>query len=283
MVGPVSEPFSGAMLSLPNGVCTMPSAAVPATMFASPRNWAMVGSSGMVVEGFGGGELADPAVVDDPDQVGDRERLGLVVGDEDRWWRAGRAGSASRRSAATSAGSASREENGSSSSTSRGSGSEGSGERDPLLLAAGELVRVALAQTAQSDQVEQLFDPPELRSRRGSPKAMFLATVRWGKRLPSWATKPIRRLVGGHEPCGRVDDLAIEGDRPGVGSVEAGDQAQQGRLAAAGLPEHGDDRPVGDFEVEAVEHRGCTERLVMAWQAIVLTSAPPGSIRCPGR
>ena len=56
---------------------------------------------------------------------------------------------------------------------------------------------------------------------------------------------PLRR-----EP-GRV--LAREQDLAGVGALEAGDDAQQGRLAGAARAEHGRERAVGDLERDVVE------------------------------
>ena len=75
---------------------------------------------------------------------------------------------------------ASSDENGSSSSTTAGLGGQRPGQRDPLLLAAGELVRVAAARgsAARLDQVEQLGDAGAARARaRGSPKAMLARDV----------------------------------------------------------------------------------------------------------
>ncbi len=62
-------------------------------------------------------------------------------------------------------------------------GRQGASQRDPLLLAAGELVRVLVALAMQADRCQQLAHPqvgifsPGLRPR---PKATFCSTVRCG-------------------------------------------------------------------------------------------------------
>ena len=59
-------------------------------------------------------------------------------------------------------------------------------ERDALLLAARELVGIALLQLAQPHQVEQLTHPRAIAAR--SPKPMLPRTVRCGNSAPSWGT-----------------------------------------------------------------------------------------------
>ena len=83
---------------------------------------------------------------------------------------------------------ASSADSGSSSSSTRGSQRERAGERDPLLLAAGELVRVAVAVVGQADQLEQLLGAGAALGRAGtlrtrSPNATLSRALRLGKRL----------------------------------------------------------------------------------------------------
>ena len=59
------------------------------------------------------------------------------------------------------------------------------GQRDPLLLAAGELVRVAAAEAGQARRRQQLGGAPRRGAPgRASPNPTFAATVRCGNRLP---------------------------------------------------------------------------------------------------
>src|ERR1700739_4726651 len=52
-----------------------------------------------------------------------------------------------------------------------------------------------------------------------------------------------------------VDDPTRDGDAAGVNSLESGDAAQQGRLAAARHTEHGGDGSGGHLQVHVVKHR----------------------------
>ena len=61
---------------------------------------------------------------------------------------------------------------------------ERAGERDALLLAAGQLVRILVRVADQTHCFHQLRDAPRALGPRGaacSPKPMFSATGRWGK------------------------------------------------------------------------------------------------------
>ena len=62
------------------------------------------------------------------------------------------------------------------------------GQRHPLLLAAGQLVRVALAEAGQADRLQQLDRAARAAARPGRPKPTLAATVRCGNRLPSCGT-----------------------------------------------------------------------------------------------
>ncbi len=75
-------------------------------------------------------------------------------------------------------------------------------ERDALLHAARELVRIALAGVPEPDELEQLSDPLapvglRLADRIRSPYSTFCSAVMFGKRLYAWKTMPMSRLFGG--------------------------------------------------------------------------------------
>ena len=79
---------------------------------------------------------------------------------------------------------------------------EGAGQRDPLLLAARQLVRVAVALVGQVDELEELADAlADLRPsgclRTRSPNPMLSATVMFGNRAYDWKTIPMLRRFGG--------------------------------------------------------------------------------------
>src|SRR3954470_6442717 len=180
-----------------------------------------------------------------------------------------------RRSARTLASSA---PNGSSRSSTRGSpgrararairpggpapgGAQGARERDPLALAAAELAGVARLVAAQADDPEQLVD---LRRDLGlralvdaQPEGDVLAHGHVLERrvvLEDEADAAALRGQGGGV-------LVRDDDAPGVGQLEAGDHAQQRRLARAAGPEQRSERAVLHVEGDVVERAELPELL----------------------
>ena len=130
---------------------------------------------------------------------------------------------------------------------------EGPRERDPLLLAAGQLVRVAPALGEQADELEHLVrSPPPLRAvHPAQPQAVGDVV----------AGRHVREQAVGLEDHAHVaavgrhvgDVLAVDDDPAAVRLVEPGQRAQRGRLAAAGRAEQRDQLPRGDLQGETVE------------------------------
>jgi hypothetical protein len=163
---------------------------------ASPTKAGQLGVDRAAVEVFGGGVLRDLPVAQRRDPVGHRQRLVLVVGHQDR----GGAGPAEDLlDVGADAGPQVRVERGErlvEQHHGRLDG-QGPGQRDPLLLAAGQLMRVPLAQPAQAHRSSMSADRPARRSPADSPNPTLAATVRCGNRLPSCGTYPMRRRSGG--------------------------------------------------------------------------------------
>ena len=66
---------------------------------------------------------------------------------------------------------------------------QGASQGDPLLLASGQLVRVAAAVARQAHELEQLVDPcPFGSGPRPRPKPTLRPTLRCGNSAPSWGT-----------------------------------------------------------------------------------------------
>ena len=90
---------------------------------------------------------------------------------------------------------------------------ERAGDRDPLLLAAGELVGHPVALALEADQLEGLGDHLVDRAARGLPitcsaNATFSATVLFGSSRKSWKTVPIwRRSRGTFQLASRLISL----------------------------------------------------------------------------
>ena len=91
-------------------------------------------------------------------------------------------------------------------------------------------------------------------SRRGKPKPMFSAMLRWGKSAPSCATYPIATMCRNRlRPIGQ--DLSVKHHLPGIRRIESGDDAQERRLARAGRSHHGGAAVGAHAEIHAVERR----------------------------
>ena len=154
--------------------------------FIVPTNSATNAVAGRSYSSSGRGELLQPAGAHHADPVGHRQRLRLVVGDEDGGDAELELEPADLLAQLHPHLGVERRQRLVEQQHPRAQG-ERAGQRDPLLLAAGELVRVAVAVVGQADQLQQLGGPARrsalarLRTRR--PKATLSATVRFGKRL----------------------------------------------------------------------------------------------------
>ena len=182
-------------------------------------------------------DLLDPAVAHDHDPVGQRERLLLVVGDV----HGGDPELALDRPDLLA-------QDDPDLGVERGQrlveeedlrlDGERPGQRDALLLAARQLVRVAVAATLEVDQLEQLADAPlDLGLRALADLAartpMLSATVMFGNSAYDWKTIPTLRWFGGLYVMSLPSIVIVPGGR----LLEAGDHPQRRRLAAAGWAE----------------------------------------------
>ena len=122
-----------------------------------------------------------------------------------------------------------------------GVGGQRPGERDALLLAAGEGGGAAVGIPGQPDEIEQLGDPggPRAAPRAAQPQrvADVVAHARLGEELPVLEHQGEATLVRGH--AGEVG--AAPADGAGGGLLQPGDRPQQRGLAAARRPEDRED------------------------------------------
>ncbi len=170
----------------------------------------------------GGAGLDQPALAEHGDLVGQRQGLGLVVGDQQAGGLRGPQGpgdGAARRLAqrGVEGGEGLVEED------DGGARGQRAGQGDPLLLAAGELVRGAAAEGARElDEVEHLVDPGARAAlAAGQPEADVggHVEVREERALLRDVADPA--VLRGHRPAGAGDDPVVEGDgarRRGSGS-----------------------------------------------------------------
>src|SRR5699024_110976 len=117
-----------------------------------------------------------------------------------------------------------------------------SGRGSALGDAAGALSGALVGGMVETDQLQQLRDPPAAGLPAGAAGQAEGDVP--GQGAPGQQT---RLLEGdGRAVVGSVDRGGPDADDPVARGVQPGDQAQQGRLAAAGGADHGEDLPGGD-------------------------------------
>ena len=141
---------------------------------------------------------------------------------------------------------------------------EDPGDRDPLLLAARELARVAVGEAAEGDEVERLrhpvipFGPRDLA--HGEAVLHVAPDAQVGKEGVALEDHPDVAPVGRHEGHVALSDH----DATLLGDVEARDAAKEGGLAAARGSEQGHDLAAVDAERAFLEHPGRARRTCRA-------------------
>ena len=163
------------------------------------------------------------------------------------------------------------------------------GDRDALLLAAGELRRHLLRLVGDTRPARAAPSPAPrrpccdiLRTRIG-PRVTFSSTVLCANRLNDWKTMPTsarslaspRALVGQH--------LAVDRDRAGVDRLEPVDRAAEGRLARAARPDDDDDLALCTLVVDVLQHVEFAEVLVDVVDDDERFTAPSPDARRHGR
>src|SRR5437870_2051614 len=134
-------------------------------------------------------------------------------------------------------------------------------ERDPLLLAAGELARIAVLEPGEIHLPESLGEPPSDRGAVELPEPEAVSDV--GAR---GHVGPERVVLEDHADVTLVGSQLVhaalaEPDLAGVGCPKARDEAEQRRLAAAGRPEQCEELAVGDLERNPVDGGHAVEAL----------------------
>jgi hypothetical protein len=135
------------------------------------------------------------------------------------------------------------------------------GQRDPLLLSAGEHRRRAGGEVRESDPVQRR-QRPFARLRLGG--ARMLGPQREHHVLQHGHVRPDRvgleddadgAMVGAEEDAlaGGGHHGAVDGDLAAVRALQAGDEPQGRGLAAAAGAEQGDQLALGDLDVDAVD------------------------------
>ena len=212
-----------------------------------------LGARRVGVESLWGVVLAYLPVVDYRDTVGERERLVLVVGDEQRsrtrlFEHTPDVLAQDRPQARVEGGERLVQQH------ERRFDGERPGEGYALLLATGELVGIAPFQPAQPDHVQQLANPLPAPLTPGQAEADVLFHRQVREQAPVLGHEADTSPIGRHVVIAVVDDLAGEPHHTAVGTFEACDHPQQRRLPASRRPEDGGERSRDDREVEAAQH-----------------------------
>ena len=194
-----------------------PRAASPPIRLEVPTKPATNGLAGRLVELDRGGDLLDPALVEHRDPVAHRERLLLVVGDEDE------------RDADVALDllelelhlAAQLEVEGAERLVEQqhlGPVDQRAGQRDPLPLAAGELVRPPLAVPLEPDGGQRLLGPAAALLALDLLDPQAVLDVRRARPCAGRSRSPGRRCSRRARCGGRsVTSLVAEQDRPAVG------------------------------------------------------------------
>ena len=205
-------------------------------------------------------DLGQPAGTHHADLIGERQRLGLVVGDQQRGHALPGQHLGHRRPGAGPQPGVQRAERLVQQDQPR-TRRQRPGQRHPLLLASGELVRPAAGVVrVEADELEQLGDPrfrpragPALAARQAEGDVLRHRQVREERPVLGDVAEPAP--VWRHPDAVAADLPVTDEHRAGRGRFEAGDHPQQRRLAASGRPDDRGDAAVGDVEVDPVEHR----------------------------
>ena len=138
---------------------------------------------------------------------------------------------------------------------------DGPPHRDPLALAAGELAGVAAEKLAKIEDARCLRNRPIhlLPARPAQAQAERHVLVHRHVRVQGVVLEDHRDvpLLGMHE----VHNSAVDGDFAPADLLEARDETEQGRLAAAGGPDQHHEFTVRDLDIDAVKHFRGPERL----------------------
>ena len=153
---------------------------------------------------------------------------------------------------------------------------EGAPERDALLLAAGELLRLAFREPGEADELEHLghtalelilLHALPLESERDVVLDVHVREE--GVALEDGVDVPLVR----REP----DDVLIaEEDAPLGRLLEAADHPQRRRLAAARRAEHREERAARDLDRDPVDR----DRVVEPLDDVLETNVRCGTVRC---
>jgi hypothetical protein len=135
------------------------------------------------------------------------------------------------------------------------------GERDPLLLATGELPRLARLELGEPDKLERLAGTPSPRSTREPALLEPVRDVIEHRQMGEEGVGLEHRVDGAPVRRQPNDVLVGDEDLTLVGAIEAGDEPEGRRLAAAGRAEEREELAVAHGQVDRVDRDDLVEPL----------------------
>ena len=160
---------------------------------------------------------------------------------------------------------------------------DGAADRHALLLAAADLLHRPVEELLDAEQPGRVFHPAV------GVFARDVADLQGIGEIVAYGEMGIEGIALEHHPdmplAGREprDFLAADPDLAVIESLQSGDDAHQGRFAAAGRAQEAKQLAVGDFEVEFAEELGAAKALADLAQTDVrhagLTISPRSHIR----
>ena len=217
---------------------------------------------GLAIDDLRRRALLDPSAHHHRHAVAERERLVLVVGDEDRRGAGGAEDLADVATKLCPQGGVEVRERLVEQHDVRPR-RERPSERHPLLHAARQLIRHVGSGVDEVDQLEQLANPDLAVGVVAQPIPDVVADRQVREEREVLEHHPDPPSLGRHGSSRAGHAAAADRDRSGVGRFEAGDQTEHRRFAAARRAEHGQHLRGHDVEVEAI-HR--PQRAVVAGQ-----------------
>ncbi len=255
---------SSALVSIPS-ISMRPAVHTARQLVDAAEEAQHIGRRRMVVDLFRRADLLDAAFVEDDHAVGELERLFLIVGDEYGGGAELLVNGAQPAPQILAHAGVERAER---LVEQQHLGFDGKrpGERHALALAAGQLRRIAVAESVELHQAEQLLD-------LGRDGGLGRAAVAVAHAQAEGDVLGDRHMAEQgvlleHETdaalLGRLGQpaFAVDLDVAAVGIIETGENAQQGGLARTRSAEQGDELAVGDVEIDTAEHRLLAELLV---------------------
>ena len=166
-----------------------------------------------------------------------------------------------------------------------GVGDQRAGERDTLLLAAGQLVRVSSGELGQPHSLEHRQGTgPALGATDPAAAQRERHVVQRGHVRPQRVVLEHHRqvtLLGGHMRTVGRHGPSADGDQPAVDSLDAGQAPQQRRLAGPGRTEQHEERPRATESDTEARWPARTRWRAPGWARSVAAPAP-ATRRAPG-